>query len=332
LILGLRPLDLLIPVPGFSVSVAGDFTSFTEEEEGAGVLISSLVNGTGTGLGNTWTAPFDFTVFEDLLDLTLHVGSASYAIDSVADGSVTTATPVIEATKKYRVSGTVTGDLAGSTLTASVTLSTATGTATIAAGPNAGTYWFVSTAGTTAVLAGARIDITTQCYFSTSALVALGMTPADIADQLVANAASFSTDVFLRPDQSNAFAVWSQTTYDMTVSGPSAEALVLTTSTGIYMQDDFGRAIPPYYAPDRIQASVQPLRGRERLQLQELFAGEVSYKCYTESEVPVADHRTEHPGARALYKGQTFRVLSVDPWDDLIKHRKFFLQEELEAE
>lgn len=339
LLLGASNLTVLTPLPGVALVVGGNFAAFGVNSETLDVELSSVVSGDGTSSGTTWTddAAFDFTAIGDLEDGVLVIGASEYDIVSLNAGNVVVSTPIAEASGSYSIRGTLTLRLLGegSTVTATTSasdLSNATGNIVVSTGDNAGTYAIVEATANTLLVSGASVSLTYSTGLTTSAVITSIQTPESVADQLIANAVEVD-EVFGRAHDSNAFAVWDETlpTFVATVTGPRASEITVTeTASGKYLQDDFGRAIPPQYSESVIVASVQPASGFDRTLVQEQFGATAQFKGYTTSAIQITDHTTEEPGMLALLGGQRYRMISRAEWTSLLAHTKFYLVRELE--
>jgi hypothetical protein len=69
-------------------------------------------------------------------------------------------------------------------------------------------------------------------------------------------------------------------------------------------------------------ASVQPLAGKELLQLAEGFRTKEVKKVYSPVELRTADAEAGHEADRVVYKGETYEVHDAVDWDEHGKYWK----------
>lgn len=333
ILLGARSATLLTPTPGVFIGISGAKEAFVVAEENVTAeLVLILGNGTRDADPTIWLDPtFDFTGFTGATDLILVVDGDSYNVVDLGDGFVQVAGPITQAAGAYTVEGNVIADVAGSTLErAGFDFSRAI-TATISAGPNSGDYTAVEGAVGALDVAGCELTITWGTLGLTTALAAAGECFEVIYDELQANAIVDSGDtVQAFPD---GFGVWAdpEPTLVITKTGARASSVdVVITATGLYLQDQFGRAVPTVYQSSEITASIQPLGPRSREIIEAQYGLSVDFKGYTTAPIPITDHRSGHPGALMLIAGETYRVIGVTNWTDLLPHNKFMLSREVE--
>lgn len=90
--------------------------------------------------------------------------------------------------------------------------------------------------------------------------------------------------------------------------------------SGAYVDGIWQPGTPATFTTD---LSVQPLAGRERQQLPELYRSRQIAKAYgmpsnTQAELPLktTDTAASSMADRVVYKGRTYEVISVEDWND----------------
>lgn len=94
----------------------------------------------------------------------------------------------------------------------------------------------------------------------------------------------------------------------------------LRESPGTY--DAHGKYVPGAIVSTTITGNFQPFPGARLQSLQEGERQQGQLEIYTSFDLRTADQYTGASADRIVYKGITYEVREVDPWDDLLVHHR----------
>lgn len=86
---------------------------------------------------------------------------------------------------------------------------------------------------------------------------------------------------------------------------------ITRSSAGDYVN---GRWLPSSTSPLTVQASIQPITGRELLRFPEGWRTREPVMVYTETELRTVDEAAKKQADTFAYNGRTYEVSKVEPW------------------
>jgi hypothetical protein len=107
------------------------------------------------------------------------------------------------------------------------------------------------------------------------------------------------------------------------ISGFSEPITVTRKAVGTFSSGVF---VPGATTTIAATGSIQPLNGREHANLPELQRASESLKCYTTTELRAADEAIRQPADLVTFRGRTYQVHRVEPWEYDLSFFKCYLK------